>query len=724
MKLQSKGLSVFSVLTLLVAFCAGVPACMAENGQPTEADVTRAVAGLLQGSQFLQLPLDDSLSSQCLDRYLDTLDGAHLLFFQSDLDEFASLRPGLAAKILVEGETRPAHLIYTRYLKRLAQQADYTAQLLRDEKFDFTGHDSWRVDRHAASPPRDLAAAQDLWRQEVREDYLLEKLAGTPIVNIAPALAQRYGGRLQTMGRLNPAEVLGIYLDALAHAYDPHSDYFGHPEREELRIEMNLSLFGIGGTLQAKGGYCIIRDLIPGGPAASSGLLKPGDRIVAVAQDKSEPVDIKDMPPSQVVELIRGPKGSTVRVTIIPAGAGNSNRKTVTLVRDEIKLSEAHAKAAIIDLPQTGGRPLRVGVIDLRLFYGRGDKEGDGASADTIRLIRKLKQEGVRGLILDLRRNGGGSLDEAIRLTGLFIPSGPVVQTLGPEDDVEVGISPETNSLYDGPVVVLTSRLSASASEIVAGALQDYGRALIVGDSSTFGKGTVQTVVPLREFFHQRGLGEVDVTIGKFYRPSGASTQLRGVVPDIVLPSETDLPDIGEANLPNALSWDILPPTTYAKFDLVRPVLGALREKSRTRVAADPGFRLVREELAMEEKDEDSNSVSLNEADRLCVKVQADEIGAEMKKVVLAEAARTPPAYYITLANVDSPRVPPTREPVRASAAVAKPGEINQGEDVELREAENILTDYINALPTPLGVIGAETAPKLVGSSVSQTSSK
>ena len=724
MKLQTQRLSVFSVLTLLVAFCAAVPSCLADNEPPTEADITRAVAGLLQRSQFLQLPLDDSISSQCLDRYLDTLDGAHLLFFQSDLDEFASFRPGLAAKILVEGETRLAHLIYTRYLKRLAQQADFTAQLLHEEKFDFTGHDWWQLDRHDASPPRNLAAAQDLWRQEVREDYLLEKLDGTPIVNIAPALAQRYGGRLQTMGRLNPAEVLGIYLDALAHAYDPHSDYFGHPEREELRIEMNLSLFGIGGTLQAKGGYCIIRDLIPGGPAASSGLLKPGDRIVAVAQDKSEAVDIKDMPSSQVVELIRGPKGSTVRVTIIPAGAGNSNRKTVTLVRDEIKLSEAHAKATIIDLPQTGGRPLRVGVLDLRLFYGKGDEKGDGASDDTTRLIRKLKQEAVRGLILDLRRNRGGSLDEAILLTGLFIPSGPVVQKLGPEDDVEVGISPETNSLYDGPLVVLTSRLSASASEIVAGALQDYGRALIVGDSSTFGKGTVQTVVPLKEFFHQRGLGAVNVTIGKFYRPSGASTQLRGVVPDIVLPSETDLPDIDESKLPNALSWDILPPTTYTKFDLVRPVLGALREKSRSRVVADPGFRLVREELAMEEKDEEANSVSLNEADRLCVKAQADEVGAKMKKVVLADAAQTLPAYYITLAEVDSPRLPPAHDAARTSAAVAKSGEINPDEDIELRKAENIVADYINALPAPLGVIGAETTPKLIDSSVSQTSSK
>jgi carboxyl-terminal processing protease len=724
MKLQTQSFSVVSALTLFMAFCAASSACLAQNGEPTEADIMRATATLLDRSQFLQLPFDDRLSSQCLDRYLDTLDGDHLLFFQSDLDEFAGFRPGLAEKMVMEGETRPAHLIYTRYLKRLVQQADFAAQLLQDEKFDYTGHDLWQVDRHDAAPPRDLAAAQALWREELREDYLLEKLAGTPIVKIAPALARRYQLRLQTMGQLNPRAVLGIYLDALARAYDPHSDYLGHSEGENFNIQMNLSLFGIGGSLKLKGGYSVISDLVPGGPAASSGLLKPGDRIVAVAQGVSEPVDIMGMPSSQVVELIRGPKGSTVRLTIIPAGAGDPTRQIVSLVRDEIKLADAHAKAAIIDLPQTGGPALRFGVVDLPIFYGKGDEKGDGASADTARLIKKLKQEGVLGLILDLRRNGGGSMEEAIRLTGLFIPSGPVLQTRDAEDNVEVALSPETNALFNGPLVVLTSRLSASASEIMAGALQDYGRALIVGDSSTFGKGTVQTIVPLREFLHQRGQGAVHVTIGKFYRPSGASTQLKGVVPDIILPSETDLPDIGESKLPNALPWDILPPTAYAKFDLVRPVLGALREKSGARVAADPGFRLVLEAQAMAEKDEEAKTLSLNEAERRLVKAQADEIGAEMMKVVLANAARTSPAYYVTLAEVDSPGLPPARTTARTPAEVAKTGEINPEEDIELREAQNILADYIHALPAPWGLLGAESADKLTGSPVSQTSSK
>lgn len=710
-------------LTLLAAFCAAGSAGGAEDRPPTEADITRVTANLLEGSQFLQLPLDDDLCSQWMALFLDTVDGAHLLFLQSDRAEFAGLRPGLAAKTLMEGETRPAHLIYSRYLKRLAQQTAFAVQLLKNDKFDFTGHDAWQMDRRDAPPPRDLAAAQALWRAGLREEYLAEKLAGTPAGKIAPRLARRYARRLQTMKRLSPDEVLGIYLDALARAFDPHSDYLRHTEGENFNIEMKMSLFGIGGTLKIKDGNCVVGELVPGGPAASSGRLKPGDRIVAVAQGGGAPVDIMGLSSSQVVELIRGPKGSTVRLTIIPLGADDATRKTVMLVRDEIKFADEYTKAALIDLPQTNGPDLRIGVIDLPLFYGKGEAEADGASADIARLIKKLKQKGVRGLILDLRRNGGGSLEEAVRLTGLFIPSGPVLQTVNPERDVEVGVSPEAKARYDGPLVVLTSRWSASASEIVAGALQDYGRALIVGDSSTFGKGTAQVVVPLRKFFHQHGLGTVHVTVGKFYRPSGASTQLKGVVPDIILPSETDRPDIGEANLPDAIPWDILPPTTYTPLDAVRPVLAGLREKSQARVAADPGFRLVRAELAAAKKNQEAKSLSLNEAGRRRENARADALQAEMQQVVRAKAARLPPADYITLDELDSPALIVAHQPAQTPAAAARPGNSTPDDAIELSEVENILADYIRALPAPADAPGAKPARELKDSPASQTNS-
>jgi carboxyl-terminal processing protease len=713
MKLRIQSLTVLGALTLALLFCAARPSRVSETEKATESDITRATAILLERSQFSQRPFDATLASQFLDRYREALDTAHLLFFQSDLDDFARFRPDLARMTLRDGDTRPAHVIYERYLQRLTQQANFATNLLHTAKFDFSGHDVWQSDRHDEPAPRDLAAAQALWREEIRSEYLREELAGAPAAQIASTLAQRYERLLQTMRRLNADEVLGIYLDALAHVYDPHSDYFGREEAENFDIEMNLSLVGIGATLLSEDGYCVISELVPGGPAARSGLLKPGDRVVAVTQSGGKPVDVVDMPLPRLVELIRGPKGSTVTVTIIPAGTADSTRKTVSLVRDEIKLADQHVKASIIDLPQSGGPPLRIGVIDLPSFYGEGDEKAGGATSDTTRLIKKLQQEGVRGLVLDLRRNGGGSLQEAIRLAGLFLPSGPIVQTRGPEGDVDIGNSPETNPLYAGPLVVLTSRLSASASEIVAGALQDYGRAVLVGDSSTFGKGTVQTIVPLAQLFHQHGLGEVKVTIRKFYRPSGASTQLKGVVPDMVLPSETDLGSISEAKLPNALPWDILPSTTYTNFDLVRPVLDGLREISHARVSADPAFRLLRQELAMAEKNESAHSVSLNETERRREKTQFQEIDAQMKKVFLAAAARTPPTYDITLATVNSPGLPPARQPAQARAAAVKPAENKPNEDIALREAENILVDYIHALAArPTGEMAARARPE------------
>jgi carboxyl-terminal processing protease len=710
MKSRAHNLSATGVLMLVMAFCVSGLARVADDGDSTEVDITRATARLLDREPFSPHPVDAWFSSKFLDQYLDALDGTHHLFLQCDLAEFDRFRPDLALMTLREGETRPAHIIYARYLKRLAQQVYFETNLLHHEQFDFTGHDSWQGDRHDEPAPSDLPAAKDIWRTEVREDYLREKLAATPPEEIVPMLTLRYEGLLRTMRRLDSNQVLEIYLDTLAHVYDPHSDYFGREEWENFNIGMKLSLGGIGGTLQGKGGYSIISYLVPGGPAARSGMIKPGDRIVAVGQGDGKSVNVVGAPPTQVVELIRGLKGSTVRLTIIPAGANDSTRKTVSLVRDEVKLADEHAKAAIIDLPQTGDIALRVGVVDLPTFYGTGGEKVEGASADTARLIKKLKQEGVRGLILDLRRNGGGSLEEAIQLTGLFIPSGPVVQTWIPEDDVEICTSPESSALYDGPLVVLTSRLSASASEIVAGALQDYGRALIVGDSSTFGKGTVQTIVPLKALLHHRGLGAVKLTICKFYRPSGASTQLKGVVSDIVLPSETDLPDIGESKLPNALSWNLMPPTTYAKFDLLPPILAMLREKSLARVTSDPAFRLVGEELEMAEKQEEAKSISLNEAERRHEKAQADQIKGEMNKLLLAKATRKPPTYDIILAKIDSAGLPPARTPA-SSAVTAEPLEHNPDMDIELSETENILADYIHTLPPcPKGVIAAESA--------------
>jgi carboxyl-terminal processing protease len=314
-------------------------------------------------------------------------------------------------------------------------------------------------------------------------------------------LTHRYERILFAAQQRKDDQILEVYLSALAHAYDPHSDYMGRRQSEDFGIAMNLSLVGIGASLQSDDGYCKIRELIPGGPAARSKLLKVGDRIVAVAEDGKEPIDLVDMPLVEAVGLIRGAKGTVVRLTVIPADSGDSSaRKTIRLVRDKIHLEDQEAKARLVEVPGQGGRVAHLGVIDLPAFYsgsgGEHESAQRGATADVAKLVKKLKQEKVQGIILDLRRNGGGSLEEAIALTGLFIKRGPVVQTKDPGGDIQVNYDPDPSILYDGPLVVLTSRLSASASEILAGALQDYGRALVVGDESTFGKGTVQSMVP------------------------------------------------------------------------------------------------------------------------------------------------------------------------------------------------------------------------------------
>ncbi len=694
---------------------AGAAAAEPDDETPVEADVASAAAGVLDGAHLLHLPVDPALSSRFLDGYLDTLDGQHLVLLQSDVDEFGWFRPDLARMTATAGDTWAAHVIFARYLKRLAAQVDFATNLLQTANFEFDGSETWPTDRRELPRPRDLAAAEALWRDQVRADYLQEKLAGRPPAGVVARLTRRYERRLQMAREFNYDEVLEFYLDAYAHAFDPHSDYFGHQEAREFNSELNLSVAGIGGSLEAKGGNWVVGSLVPGGPAARSGRLHPGDRIVAVAQGDGEPEEVTDLPSWRVVNLLRGPEGSAVSLTIVPAGRRSSARETVSLVRENVKLADERARAALIDLPSGHGAPGRLGVINLPLFYGLGDTNVAGATADTARLIQKLKQAGATGLIVDLRRNPGGSLEEAVKFTGLFIPAGPVVQTRNSKGTLEVLRSPESNALYTGPLVVLTSRYSASSSEIVAGALQDYRRAVVVGDSSTFGKGTVQTLVPLESLLHRAGAGSVKVTVAKLYRPGGDSTQAKGVVPDMILPSLTDLPSVGEVRLPNALAWDTTPAAAYARFDLVQPVLAGLREKSQARVAADPWFQLVREELAALAA-ENGNAASLNESVRRQELERSGRLGEAWHKLAAADAARAGSGFEITFVN---------------GAELSMTSSTNAIDDGELREAENILADYIQALPTaasaalarpPMGHAGAMTweagdAPGLKGRS-------
>ncbi len=614
---------------------------------PNDPRIAFWTARLLEEYHYRQQPLDPGLAEKFFDGYLDSLDPRHENFLQSDLAEFAGFRTNLAA-LTVAGSRRgladlaPAFQIYDRYSQRFQQHSAYTGELLRREHFKFTADEQIQLDRRHAPYPKDLMAAQALWRQHLRYDYLQEKLAreitetnglilvkpsATNAAEIVTTLARRYRWGQRMMTNLSSDNVLQVYLNALAHAYDPHSDYFSAPRAQDFSIGMNLGLFGIGAQLREDDGYCTIFELVRGGPADTSKQLKPKDRIIAVAQSNAPPVNVVDMDLEKVVQQIRGPKGTEVRLTISPA-ADPATRRVVTLVRDEINLESSEAKAQLVEMTDRHGITNRLGIIDLPSFYAPMDSAGNPngratpryTSVDVAKLIKRLKLEGISGLIIDLRGNPGGSLEEAIRFTGLFIKDGPVVQARNPDGKVEVDADPDPDQLYAGPLVVLLNRLSASASEIAAAALQDYGRALIVGDTTTFGKGTVQNLNPLRPFVRPANdnatndPGVVKITIRKFYRINGASTQFKGVESDIVLPDVLNYStQIGEAALDNALPWDTNQPAAYDVYNLVQPYLAQLRTNSAARLATNPDYAYIQQDIAQFQKMQADLTAPLNE---------------------------------------------------------------------------------------------------------------
>ncbi len=660
---------------------------------PRDPEIVRFVARLLERQHYLRLPINDEVSSKFLDRYLDSLDNLHIYFIQPDLQEFEKYRYKLDNLTLEDGDTTPARVIFNRFRQRLNQQFDYVQDLLKNEKFEFTGNDRFTLDRKKLPRPRDLTEAKKLWRDRLRSEYLQRKLDKETPEDIVKNLTKSYTRVQRMINEYDNGDALQIYLTALARVYDPHSDYMGKEELENFSIGMKLSLFGIGALLQSEDGICKIRSLTDGGPAQRSKQLKADDKIIAVAQSNQPPVDVVDMKLSKVVELIRGNKGSEVRLTIIPADAPNSSvRKIVALVRDEIKLEDSAAKARIYEIPQgksQGGQEqvIRLGVIDLPSFYSGFELEGrrttneqKSTTIDVAKLLKKLVKEKVSGVVLDLRRNGGGSLEEAINLTGLFIKEGPVVQVRDYDGRIFQDTDPDSSVWYDGPLVVLTSRFSASASEILAGALQDYGRALVVGDASTHGKGTVQSLLQLDRIMRQNGIfmtnnpGALKVTIRKFYRASGASTQLKGVTPDIILPSVNNHIEVGEASLENPLEWDTIPAASYDKVNRVQPYLPDLKTRSDQRIAGDRDFAWVREDIDRFKKLQADKSVSLNEATRRKEKAELDERTKARKKSLAARPEPPGKVYDITLKAAEEPGLPAPTVRTNHTAAVTNDG--------------------------------------------------
>ena len=686
-----------------------------------------SVGRLLEEGHYTRQKLNEEVSKKFLQSYLELLDFSHLFFTQQDVDALtAKYGNSLAGDVLL-GTLKPAYEIYALYTKRVDERVAKIKELLK-QPGDFKSNATVELSRQKSPWPKDEGEADQLWRGRITNELLQENLSEHPIEPAPQLVARRYDRLARNVHEQDKDEQIKLFLDALAQAYDPHSEYLSKADMKNFSINMGLSLVGIGAMLRSEDGYAKIESLVPGGPAQLDGRLKVGDRITAVAQGQADYVDVREMRLDKVVEMIRGKKGTRVRLLAIPSDAADpSRRKNVELVRDEIKLKDQEARADIIIKKDENGDPIKLGWLTLPSFYADMDKHQKSTTRDVLALLKRLKKENIAGLVVDLRRNGGGSLEEALSLTGLFLKSGPIVQTKDYNGSIRISSDPDAGIAYAGPLVILTSRQSASASEIFAAALQDYGRAVIVGDKNTFGKGTVQTILPIGRFASLLGShtdedGALKLTIQKFYRVAGGSTQLHGVASDIVLPSLSDLPEFGEGALKNALPYDEVAKAKYTKWsDTHSLFVDQLRRRSEERAKNDPEFHYVMEDMDRLRHKIDENRISLNEDVRK-KETQDDKLRKEMRsKERLARNQEEPRIYRVTLDTVDKPNlqlimypgklaeakkngVTPKVDPEAASDAdsdlIAGVGTEGDGKepaiDPERDETLNILTDLVD----------------------------
>ena len=589
------------------------------------------VVELLRRHHYNKPPLNDERSIQIYDNYLKLLDPSRSYFTAADIAEFNQWRSKFD-DLLKSGDLEPGFTIYRRNLTRMEERLNYALTELGKgvDKIDFTADEQLQVDREKAPWAKDSAELDELWRKRVKDEVLRLKIAGKETKDIQELLSKRYKNQLARLKQTRGEDVFQAYINAFATTYDPHTTYLSPDNAENFDINMSLSLEGIGAVLQSDNEHVKVVRLVPAGPAEKSKQIAPADKIVGVAQGNDEMVDVIGWRLDEVVKLIRGPKGSTVRLEVIPASNPPSDQtsKVVTITREAVKLEEQAAKKKVLELKHEG-RDYKLGVIELPAFYldfkafRAGDPNYKSTTRDVKRLLDELQAEKVDGVVIDLRNNGGGSLQEATELTSLFIEQGPTVLVRNADGRVDVLADENKGVYYSGPLAVLVNRLSASASEIFAGAMQDYHRALILG-GQTFGKGTVQTIQPLNH-------GELKLTLAKFYRVSGQSTQHQGVIPDITYPDVMDTKDIGESALPAALPWDSIRPAITPELDPIKPFLTELKARHDLRTAKDPDFVFTRDRLTLAKKLMAETTVSLNEQTRRTrqAEVEAKQLALE-----------------------------------------------------------------------------------------------
>ena len=679
-------LTSYALLNANIAFAETPTPSVRLASTPEQNQAAHLSSEVLQRFHYKAIPLNDALSAKIFDRYLKSLDSEKLYFTKADIDRINVARTRLDDAILSENLNAPFS-IFNLYKSRISERITYAQSLLK-QGFEFTANESYQYDREKATWFATDDEAREHWRKRVKNDWLRLKLAGKADKEIVTLLSKRYDNYLKGITKLKGTDAFESFMNAYAMSVDPHTNYFGIRAGEDFDISMKLSLEGIGAVLEDKDEYATIREMVPGGPAALSTQLKVGDRIAGVGQGKAPITDVAGYRLDDTVALIRGEANSEVTLEILPADAGlDAPHKFVKLIRKKISLDKQAAKKSIIEV-KNGDKTNKIGVITLPIFYedfaakAKGDKDYRSTTRDFEALLIDLKKENVDSLLVDLRNNGGGSLEEAINLTGLFIDQGPVLQERDTKGDIKVDIDKRKGTTWDKPMGVLINRSSASASEIFAAAIQDYNRGLIIGETS-FGKGTVQTVIDLDQLVKNEKpkFGEVKLTIAQFFRINGSTTQLKGVVPDVTLPSATDPGSYGESSFDNALAWSQIKPAEYKVVGDFTGVLPALKANHEARMAADKDFQYLIKDISDFNVERKKNELSLNLAAR---QKERDTKDALLKSRESKDAS-----------PVNDDGLQANERKLEADIAIENANKKNK--DILLTEAANILNDALSA---------------------------
>lgn len=641
---------------------------------PNDRQITLAVRSYLEREHFTRRPIDDEIARRWFGIFLEALDPMKVYFLQSDVDAFMQKRDSLD-DLVKRGDVSFAYEVYNRFLERVDARLPLIEKLLATPQ-DFTKDESIVVDRDDTKWAASEGEAEDIWRKRIKYDLLVQKMEKTPVEEAKDKLLRRYRSFAKRMHQMTADELLETYLSSLTSSLDPHTSFMSPGTLENFEIGMRLQLDGIGASLKGEDGYTTVAELVPGGAADKDGRLQKKDRVVGVGQgSEGEMVDVVDMNLNEVVKLIRGKRNTIVRLKVIPVG--QTAPKIYDITRAKIELKDSEARGEVIEEGRKAdGSPFRIGVINLPSFYmdmagaRQGQAEYKSSTRDCKRLLDEFKQKGVDCVVLDLRNNGGGSLPESISLTGLFIDTGPVVQIKDADKRVQQYDDVDPGTSWDGPLVVLINKFSASASEIVAGAIQDYRRGLVIGDKATHGKGTVQSLLDLGRQLFQRlpnapSLGAIKITMQQFYRPGGLSTQLEGVKSDVELPSLTTHLPVGEGDLDHAIAFDKVPAATFQSSGRVSDdMLKTLRDRSAGRVQQNDEFSKVTKDIAQYEKRKNEKTISLVEAEFAKQWNEGKAAEDEEKK----------------LAEVEDPKRPIVKR------------------DFYFNEAMNVAVDYLNML--------------------------